>query len=335
MHNKKENIVIVGAGLTGLALCNLLKGTNTSLSVLDSQPKSFYKKIDSDRNIVLSNTSMLIFKNIGIWEEIKKYCAEVKNIHISKKNIFGSTLVKSSDENLDALGYQIPIKHLIKILYKNIESEENIKFLNEARVINVKQGETVEIKYIQDSYENNIDSKSVIFSTGSTDNLFKDIFLEKVQKDYCQNAVTCEILSEKYNSETAFERFTSRGILGLIPRKENSWTLIYSTDQEESKIIENLNISSTKNYFQKLIGDKCGKFIEVKNIKIYPLKMKYYKDFVNKNLDKNNIEVIYLVSFTEKEIMFDNIKVYFNEKCFNDIFLIENKLSYHEIKNCS
>ena len=85
MHNKKENIVIVGAGLTGLALCNLLKGTNTSLSVLDSQPKSFYKKIDSDRNIVLSNTSMLIFKNIGIWEEIKKYCAEVKNIHISKK----------------------------------------------------------------------------------------------------------------------------------------------------------------------------------------------------------------------------------------------------------
>jgi len=61
----------------------------------------------------------------------------------------------------------------------------------------------------------------------------------------------------------------------------------------------------------------------------------YYKDFVNKNLEKNNIEVIYLVSFTEKEIMFDNIKVYFNEKCFNDIFLIENKLSYHEIKNCS
>jgi len=61
----------------------------------------------------------------------------------------------------------------------------------------------------------------------------------------------------------------------------------------------------------------------------------YYKSFVNKNLEKNNIEVIYLVSFSEKEIIFDNIKVYFGEKCFNNNFLIENKLSYHEIKNCN
>ena len=61
----------------------------------------------------------------------------------------------------------------------------------------------------------------------------------------------------------------------------------------------------------------------------------YYKDFVNKNLANNNVEVIYLVSFTEKEMTFDNIKVYFTEKCFKNNFLIENKLSYHEIINCN
>ena len=61
----------------------------------------------------------------------------------------------------------------------------------------------------------------------------------------------------------------------------------------------------------------------------------YYKDFVNKNLEKNNIEVIYLVSFTEKEMTFDKIKIYFTEKCFKNNFLIENKLSYHEIIKCN
>ena len=60
----------------------------------------------------------------------------------------------------------------------------------------------------------------------------------------------------------------------------------------------------------------------------------YYKDFVNKNLKKNNIEVIYLVSFAEQE-MFDRIiKVYFAEKCFRNNFLVKDKLSYHEIKDC-
>ena len=60
----------------------------------------------------------------------------------------------------------------------------------------------------------------------------------------------------------------------------------------------------------------------------------YYKDFVNKSLEKNNVKVIYLVSFTEKEMIFDDISIYFTKKCFDSNFLIENKFSYHEVKNC-
>ena len=61
----------------------------------------------------------------------------------------------------------------------------------------------------------------------------------------------------------------------------------------------------------------------------------YYKDFVNKQLTKNNIEVIYLISFTKNEMKFDKVKVYFTEKCFEDNEVIERKFSFHEIKNCS
>ena len=62
---------------------------------------------------------------------------------------------------------------------------------------------------------------------------------------------------------------------------------------------------------------------------------KYYEDFVNKQLTKNNIEVIYLISFTKNEMMFDKVKVYFTQKCFENSEVIEGKFSFHEIKNCS
>ena len=62
---------------------------------------------------------------------------------------------------------------------------------------------------------------------------------------------------------------------------------------------------------------------------------KYYEDFVNKQLTKNNIEVIYLISFTKNEMMFDKVKVYFTQKCFKNSEVIEGKFSFHEIKNCS
>ena len=284
MDKKENQITIVGAGLTGLAFCNLLKDFNFKVTIIDSQPESFYKNTDNERYIVLSNTSKIILESIGLWSKVNKYCAKVKNIHISKQNIFGSTLVKSSDENLDSLGYQLPISSLIKILYENIDKHENYEFINEAKAVSIDQGDIIKVKYLKNSQQKIIKSESLIFATGATENLVSDIFSNSVQKDYQQNAVTCKIESDEYNSETAFERFTNQGVLGLIPRKENFWTLIYSVSKEESEKIKNFDKNSIKEYFQNLIGKKCGNIKAVNNVNIYPLQMKYYENFINKNI---------------------------------------------------
>ena len=284
MSKEKYNIVIIGAGLTGLAFCNLLKKSDIKIKLIDNNPESFYKNIITDRYIVLSNTSRLILESIDLWEQVSKYCTKIKNIHISKKNIFGSTLVKSRDENLGSLGYQIPIQELIRIFYENIKGENNIEISHESAVTAIESGDNVKISFSHKSVMREITANSVIFSTGAEDNLVDSIFTEKIQKDYQQNAFTCEIVSDKYNCETAFERFTNLGILGVIPRKEGNWTLIYSTNKEESEFIYNLDNKKVVNYFQKLLGEKCGKIREVKNINIYPLKMKYHKSFTKNNI---------------------------------------------------
>ena len=284
MYKKTEDIIIVGAGLTGLAFCSLLKDTKIKLSLLDTQPKKIYKSFENERHIVLSNSSKSILESIGLWKEINKYCSKVKNIHISKKNIFGSSVVKSADENLESLGYQVPVKILMNILYSNIENENNINIIHGAQVMSVEKGKEINVNYKLESIEKNLASRSLVFSSGSKDKIINNIFSEIIQKDYKQNAIVCELLSNKYNSDTAYERFTNNGVLGVIPRKENIWTLIYSTNEKESEIIENLENNELKKYFQNLMGKKCGKISEINNVKIYPLKMRYYKNFTNKNI---------------------------------------------------
>ena len=54
---------------------------------------------------------------------------------------------------------------------------------------------------------------------------------------------------------------------------------------------------------------------------------------VNENLKKNKIEVIYLLG-SDKEILFSNIKNYFDNTCFKNNVIVKNKFSYHEIINC-
>ena len=284
MSKEINDISIVGAGLTGLAFCNLLKSKEISVSIIDVNSKKFYETTNNERYIVLSNTSQIILDSIGLWSAIKPYCINIKNIHVSKKNIFGSAIIKASDESLDYLGYQVSVKHLINILYKNIENQENINFIYESKVATIEQGEIIKINYTQASEIKNISSKSVIFSSGSTDYIINKIFKEKVEKNYKQNAVVCELTSSKYNSDTAYERFTGEGILGIIPRKENKWTLIYSTDKIESEKIKKLNKIEVREYFQSKIGKKCGIISNIDNVKMYPLKMRYYKKFIKDNI---------------------------------------------------
>ena len=59
-----------------------------------------------------------------------------------------------------------------------------------------------------------------------------------------------------------------------------------------------------------------------------------YKDLINKNIKKNKVEAIYLISFTENEMNFDKIKIYFTEKCFESRQIVEKKFSVHNIKKC-
>ena len=126
----------------------------------------------------MSNTSKVILQSIGLWDNIKEYCSKVKNIHISKKNIFGSIIIKSEDENLEFLGYQISIKNLINILYKNIKDSKNIKFIYKSKVNRIEEGEVVKIYYTNEGKKKEFFSKSIIFASGSIDSLLNPLFKE-------------------------------------------------------------------------------------------------------------------------------------------------------------
>ncbi len=58
-----------------------------------------------------------------------------------------------------------------------------------------------------------------------------------------------------------------------------------------------------------------------------------YKSLVRQNIEKNEIEVIYILG-QEKEIEFANIKNYFTNTCFESKTIIPNKFSLHKLVKC-
>tara|TARA_B100001057_G_C22503491_1_gene814952 strand:- start:166 stop:774 length:609 start_codon:yes stop_codon:yes gene_type:complete len=59
----------------------------------------------------------------------------------------------------------------------------------------------------------------------------------------------------------------------------------------------------------------------------------FYKSMVQKNVDKNKIQVIYLLGH-DNEMMLKNIKNYFTNVCFKSKTLEEKRFSSHELITC-
>ena len=59
-----------------------------------------------------------------------------------------------------------------------------------------------------------------------------------------------------------------------------------------------------------------------------------YKTLIKKNIDKNKVEVIYLLG-QKNEIKFEKIKNYFTDTCFKSKTIIPKRFSLHEIVNCN
>ena len=58
-----------------------------------------------------------------------------------------------------------------------------------------------------------------------------------------------------------------------------------------------------------------------------------YKELINNNIKRNNIQVVYLLGH-ENEILFNDIKNYFTDVCFKSKTLEKNRFSVHEIIDC-
>ena len=67
----------------------------------------------------------------------------------------------------------------------------------------------------------------------------------------------------------------------------------------------------------------------VENHKYYSI----YKNFVNKKIKQNKINVIYMLG-SKNEMPFSKIQKYFDNLCFKNYIIVENNFTQHEIIEC-
>ena len=206
-------VCIIGNGLVGLTLANVLIQKDLSVDILFKAKKKIYNKMST---LGISKSNIEYFNKEII--NIKKILWEIKNIKICTENLSNKEILNFKNDKKQIFSI-IKNHKLYEILNKNLKKSKFVKFRANRYNKNI----------IKEKYK-------LIINCDSNHNLTKLFASGRIEKDYDSYAYTTIIDHKKMSTNnTAFQNFTKNGPIAFLPLSSTETSVVYSLKNKMNK----------------------------------------------------------------------------------------------------
>lgn len=240
-----NHISIIGAGIGGLTLGNVLKQHHLDFTIYESAPE--IKPVGA--GIMMAVNAMQIFDKLGLKEKIESRENKIHGICITDEKLktISTTNVLALEQKFNSCNIAIHRAELQNILAENL-SFENIKLNHSLQQIQKKENYHLE-------FENGFktESKIVFGADGIHSKVRNQIFKTgKIRNagQKCWRGLTDFILPEKYNHHALeiWGKGKRFGFVKISDRKVYWYALV-----NENKFTENLDLTEVFKDFDSLV----------------------------------------------------------------------------------
>ena len=277
---KNYDLIIAGGGMAGATAAIALSKLDLSIALVEPiAPQLDTSPSFDQRAVALSAASVSIFKSLGVWGKISHLAEAITDIHVSDKGNYGFTRLTASDYSVDALGEVIPLDETGPILWQLIQENTNVEIMCPATIVAInsleeqQKNNKITLTLEAESKQKKISAKLLLAADGTFSSIAQMASIHTQRTSYDQHAVIANIATELPHNNRAFERFTSKGPLALLPLTRNRMSLVWC--QREENLEEVLNYQDQK-FIQKLqddFGYRLGKITKVGKRAHYPLSL--------------------------------------------------------------
>lgn len=259
----RVDVAIVGAGPVGAALAALIAPTGRSVRVLEARggPSG------DARTLALSQASRDLLERAGGWPA--SGVTPITDIHVSQKGGPGRTLITAADQGLAALGYTVAYAQLEDVLAARLAAlGARISWGVACEAIELDAGSAK----LRLAGSGAVEARLLVLADGGA-NARRIPGLAYTEKDYGQVAVTGPVHADRPHRGRAYERFTSRGPVALLPVGER-FALVWTATPAEAARILALDDAAFLAELQTHFGDRAGRFIAAGTRASFPLKLR-------------------------------------------------------------
>ncbi len=277
------NTLIIGAGPVGATLALAFAQAGLKSVIVDPcEPAQVLDKGFDGRTLAISHGSHLIFKALGIWEEMLPFAEPIKKIHISQANHLGYVHYDEKDSNNLAMGYIIENRHLRQILFKSIFNNSLIECCIPDQVQSLKCH-----SFFQEAFLNKktpLRMPLVVAADGRNSTTRQQVGLKAHDWSYHQLALVGVLKTEYLHENIAFEHFLPTGPLALLPMQNDLCSFVWSVKKDYGEHLLTLSEQEFSQQLQAAFGDYLGKIELISQRWSYPLSGVFVPQMISERL---------------------------------------------------
>lgn len=273
---QKSDMIIVGAGLAGTSLAVALQNQGLRIAILEHRlPQAMLHVQEDTRPITLSLGSHQILHTLGVWDDLVDEACPISIVHVSELGVLGTVRFRADELRVPALGYVVPFLRLQQILYQRATAQKNVKIIliNQIKSIQCSDENAV-VRYVTVDGEKQLVADLLVGADGtqSTVRQFLNIAVEKENKN--ETALVALLELEKPHHFTAYERFTSQGVLAILPLFNRHYCrLVWTMSEIKADEIEQWADEQFQEAVQMIFGHYLGNIKSAMRGKRYPLQL--------------------------------------------------------------
>ncbi|MCU7798775.1 MAG: UbiH/UbiF/VisC/COQ6 family ubiquinone biosynthesis hydroxylase [gamma proteobacterium symbiont of Lucinoma myriamae] len=282
---KVYDIIIVGGGMVGATMACALGNSALKVAVIEARQSNFDWPENSHdiRVSALTHASQHIFENLGVWQSMQHDgVAAYNKMSVWDASGQGQIHFDSVDVGQMDLGHIVENRVIQKALQNKLAEFDNIDLLMPLQLQSMSL-DKAGVELITSDGQH-LSTELVVGADGANSWVRKQAGIALNSWAYQQTAVVCNVQTSESHQDTCWQQFMPEGPLAFLPLADGQSSIVWSTTEEKSQALVNMDEQSFNQELQMTFGSTLGRIQLTSERGAFPLRLRHAKHYVEEHL---------------------------------------------------